>query len=73
MPTLFWDFDGPDAAGTAKHFKEHLDGFLGVNALGGCVTRVDLPAASKAVVVCEAPPAWAGAIEKALRPKRREG
>lgn len=73
MPTLEWDFHGPDAQGTAEHFQEHLDDFLGVNALTGCATRVDRPEPGRAVVVCEAPAAWAEAIARALKPARRSG
>ncbi|MCW8139208.1 MAG: hypothetical protein KIT58_09935 [Planctomycetota bacterium] len=72
MPTLEWDFHGPDGAGTAEHFREHLDGFLGVNALTGCETRVERPGPHHAVVVCEAPSEWAEAIARALRPVRRK-
>ncbi len=72
MPiTLEWDFHGPDARGTAEHFQHHLDDFLGVNALGGCATRVDARGPGHAVVVCEGPAEWADAIARALKPARR--
>lgn len=73
MPTLCWEFHGPDARGTAEHFRVHLDGFLGVNGLGGCTTRVETPPDGPALVACESPPMWVDAITKALRPKRVEG
>lgn len=72
--TFEWDFRGPDAQGTAEHFQHHLDDFLGVNALAGCVTRVEAPAPGHSVVVCDAPGEWADAIARALKPaRRREG
>ena len=73
MATLVWEFHGPDAKGTAEHFRVHLDGFLGVNGLGGCATRVETTASGPALVACVSPPEWVDAITKALRPKRVEG
>lgn len=71
MATLYWEFHGPDAKGTAEHFRVHLDGFLGVNGLGGCTTRVE--GDGPVLVACVSPPEWVDAITKALRPKRVEG
>jgi uncharacterized protein len=74
VATLFWEFHGPDAKGTAEHFRVHLDGFLGVNGLGGCATRVESPAqGAAAVVACESPAEWVDVITKSLKPKRVEG
>ena len=70
MPTLTWEFHGPDARRTAEHYLRHLDGFLGVNALGGCTTRVESATDGRWDVVCESPPEWADAIAKALKPRR---
>jgi hypothetical protein len=71
MKRLTWEFHGPDAVGTAEHFREHLDGFLGVNGLSGCATRVER-APAPARVVCDAPDEWADAIARSLRPARVE-
>jgi len=68
--TYFWDFFGPRAAGTAEHFRKHLDEFLGKNALGGCRTGCRSEGAGHQAVYCEAPASAAAAIEGALRPKR---
>lgn len=70
MATLTWEFFGPDARGTAEHFRHHLDDFLGVNALAGCATRVETAPDGHAEVVCESPPEWTDAIARALKPRR---
>jgi hypothetical protein len=71
VPKLTWEFHGPDARRTAEHYLKHLDGFLGVNGLAGCTIRVETAPDGRSDVVCESPPEWADAIEKALRPRRR--
>lgn len=71
MTTLYWDFHGPDAPGTAEHYRRHLEQFLGVNALHGCRTGVREEAPGHHAVWCETPPEWVEAVAKALRPRRR--
>lgn len=68
--TFSWDFFGPRAEGTARHFQRHLDEFLAREVLAGCVTAVDAESGNRWAVHCTTPPAHAEAIRRALRPRR---
>jgi hypothetical protein len=68
--TYFWDFFGPRAPGTARHFEEHLKEFLNKNALEGCVTGLASEGEGHQSVYCRTPRAAQSAVERALRPKR---
>lgn len=72
MPRVryFWDFFGPRAEGTARHFQRHLQQFLAQHGLEGCEIRVTSAGEGHWAVECTAPPAARSAIEGALRPKR---
>ena len=68
--TYFWDFFGPRADGTARHFQKHLEQFLETHALPGCRTGLASEGEGHQAVYCEAPAAAESAIEGALRPRR---
>jgi hypothetical protein len=71
MPTtFFWDFFGPRAEGTARHFQRHLEEFLAREAVAGCSTAVEAPRPGQWTVSCIAPPAAAEPVRRALRPRR---
>ena len=68
--TLYWDYFGPDAAGTAEHFRVHLDEFLLREALQGCTTGVEVSAPGRAAAWCRCPESILDVIGRALRPRR---
>jgi hypothetical protein len=68
----FWDFFGPNGAGTARHFLVHLDEFLSRHSLSGCETGVVSAGPAHHAVFCIAPAAVQASIESALRPRRSE-
>lgn len=70
MKTYFWDFFGPNAAGTAVHFQKHLQEFLAQNAVLGCQTGLISEGPGHNAVTCLASAAAEQAIERALRPNR---
>lgn len=72
MPTItfFWDFYGPRAEGTARHFQKHLDEFLRREQVAGCATGLEAPASNHWAVSCRAPAAAAEVVRRALRPRR---
>lgn len=70
--TLYWDFYGPDARGTAEHFARHMDEFIAANALAGCATGVEAPTAMHAFARCTAEGSAIDALRRALRPHREE-
>ena len=70
MRTFWWDFWGPDARGTAEHFRRHLDQFLGREGLSGCTTGAQEQGPGHWAAFCQSPPAWEEPIRRALRPKR---
>ncbi len=69
MTRYCWDFFGPSGEGTARHFHEHLDEFLGRERVDGCVTGV-LVEPGRATVFCDTPAAHREVVTRALRPKR---
>lgn len=70
MPTLYWDFFGPNAEGSARHFRKHLDEFLHANGCAGCTTGLASEGALHHAAFCEAPDETAPGIVQALRPRR---
>jgi hypothetical protein len=70
--TFWWDFFGPRAEGTARHFQRHLEEFLAREAVAGCTTAVEAPRAGQWSVSCHAPAAAADAVRGALRPRREQ-
>ena len=68
--TFCWDFFGPRAERTARHFLRHLDEFLQRERVEGCRTAVEAPRSNQWTVTCHTPPAAAEAVRAALRPRR---
>ncbi|MFV8752288.1 alpha/beta fold hydrolase [Nannocystaceae bacterium ST9] len=71
--TLWWDYFGPTAAGTAQHFRVHLDEFLAREQLTGCTTGVEVhPEHRHAAAWCRAPHDRVETLVRALKPRRVE-
>lgn len=71
LPTLYWDFYGPTAQGTAEHFHRHLDEFLQREQLEGCETGLSIIEPGRhAAAWCRCPVALVTTIRGALRPRR---
>lgn len=68
--TFCWDFFGPRAEGTARHFLRHLDEFLQRERVEGCTTKVEELRKGQWTVQCRTPPAAETAVRQALRPRR---
>ena len=68
--TFFWDFHGPRAEGTARHFGQHLGERFAREAIAGCATAVEEAGRNHWVVRCDVPPLHAEALRRALRPRR---
>jgi hypothetical protein len=68
----FWDFFGPNAQGTARHFREHLSQFLERHAIEGCKLELVSAGPGHHAAACVAPSEAAELIEGALRPRRSE-
>ena len=64
-----WDFHGPHAEGTARHFLEHLGTFCRQLALEGCEAGLESQGPGHHAVWCRTPAAAAAAIQR-LRPRR---
>lgn len=72
-PTLYWDFYGPTAQGTAEHFHRHLDEFLAREGFDACETGVDLIEPGRhAAARCRCSESLVAVIGRALRPHRVE-
>ena len=70
MRRFFWDFSGGQAAGTAEHFRRHLDEFLGREGIDGCKTGTEGYGPLHYAAWCDAPIAHSDAIIRSLRPRR---
>lgn len=70
MKRLYWDFFGGQAAGTAAHFRRHLDDFLAREALIGCATGTESYSPSHHAAFCDTPPDAEELIIRTLRPRR---
>jgi fermentation-respiration switch protein FrsA (DUF1100 family) len=71
--TAYWDYFGPSAAGTAQHFRVHLDEFLAREGLSGCTTGVEVdPERRRAAAWCRTPADQLDALVRALKPRRVE-
>jgi uncharacterized protein len=69
--TLYWDYFGPPAEGTAKHFCAHLDEFLAREQLEGCTTGVLVDEPGRhAAAWCTCPEPLVPILGRALRPRR---
>lgn len=69
MTIYFWDYYGPDAEGTARHFRVHLDEYIARGKLAECETGVEAPGPGHGVAWCRAPDAAREALLR-LRPRR---
>ena len=70
---LCWDFRGPPGAGTAEHFKIHLDEFLAREGFEGCEIGVEIAVPGvHAFAWCLCAEDQVAAIGRALRPHRVE-
>ena len=69
--TFSWDFRGPRAEGTARHFVVHLDEFLHRESVAGCSTGVEQVAPAHWAAWCRAPGETAEVVQRALRPRRQ--
>lgn len=65
-----WDFFGPNAESTAKHFQKHLNGFLSQHDISDCETGVRSEQAGHFAAFCRAPIAREESLVRALRPQR---
>jgi hypothetical protein len=72
MKTFFWDFFGPNAEPTAKHFLKHLDAFVAENGLEGCQTGLASSGEGHQAAFCRTPEAHQPGLLRALRPRRFE-
>jgi uncharacterized protein len=69
--TLYWDYYGPPAEGTAEHFRVHLDEFLTREQLAGCTTGVLVDEPGRhAAAWCTCPEPLVPILGRALRPRR---
>jgi hypothetical protein len=68
--TFYWDFYGPRAEGTARHFVKHLDEFLHRERVDGCASGVEQLGAAHWAAWCRTPPGAVEAIRRALKPRR---
>lgn len=69
---LWWDFFGPRAEGTARHFESHLAEFLERERIEDCQLGTESPQPNHWAVWCRCPAAREAALVTALRPRRRD-
>ena len=69
--TFYWDFFGPRAEGTARHFRSHLDEFLVREGIAGCATGADEVAPGHWAAWCLAGQEACEPVRRALRPRRQ--
>ena len=63
-----WDFFGPDAEETARHFLRHVQAFLDREALPGCTIGVEPDPPAGFTAFCETPERAWDAVIRGLRP-----
>ena len=63
-----WDFAGPDAEETARHFLRHVHEFLVREALPGCTTGIEPDPPTGFTAFCETPERAWDAVIRGLRP-----
>ncbi|MEZ4384031.1 MAG: hypothetical protein R3A79_22045 [Nannocystaceae bacterium] len=69
---LLWDFFGPNAAGTAEHFKKHLLELFAAEGIDGCEVDLESRGRGHQAVRCAAPRELAEDLVARLRPRRIE-
>jgi len=70
MKTLYWDFFGPRADGTAQHFLVHLREFLRKNECPEMASGLHSEGAGHQAVFCSPPAEYETRIMASLRPRR---
>lgn len=70
MKKYLWDFFGPHAERTARHFEQHLLEFLSKNELAVESTGLESAGHNHHAAFCIAAPESQRPIETALRPNR---
>lgn len=70
MPRLYWDFFGPRAEGTARHFERHLREFFEREALTLGESGVVEHDRFKWSAYCEVDDETADNVRRALKPQR---
>lgn len=70
MRRLYWDFNGGQAAGTAEHFRRHLDQFIEREGLDGCATGTEGYGPMHHAAWCDTPEAHCALLIARLRPRR---
>lgn len=70
VTTYAWDFFGPHAEGTARHFLHHLDDYRARVGAEGCESGVESAGTGHHAVWCKTPLAADAAILQ-LKPHRR--
>lgn len=69
MTTYYWDFHGPDADGTARHFLVHLGEYIARGGLLGTESGLESAGPGHCATWCKAPDAARDALLR-LRPRR---
>jgi uncharacterized protein len=72
MRRFYWDFYGGQAAGTAAHFRVHLDEFVVNRELGECPSGTEAYSPSHHAAWCAASDKASEVIVTHLRPHRAE-
>ena len=72
MRRFFWDFFGGQAAGTAAHFRAHLDEFVVNQDLDDCASGTEAYSRVHHATWCTAPDAASEVIVTHLRPHRAD-
>ena len=65
-----WDFFGPHAEGTARHFLRHLEEYWKKAGVEGCEAGLESEGTGHHAVWCKTPASADAAIQQ-LRPRRR--
>jgi hypothetical protein len=69
VTVFYWDYFGPDAEGTARHFLVHLVDYLARSGVTGCEHGVESAQEGHYAVWCKTPDAARTAVTR-LRPRR---
>jgi hypothetical protein len=69
---LLWDFFGPNAEGTAEHFRKHLLELFAAEGIDGCELSFESRGRGHQAVRCAADAALADDLIARLRPRRVE-
>ncbi len=72
MRRFYWDFYGGQAAGTAAHFRTHLDEFVASRDLGECPSGTEAYSPIHHAAWCRASDQASEVIVTHLRPHRAE-